>query len=920
MNPIKSILSCLILTIIPGLVLGAQDSIPLYQESSEVNIPFDIREKTFTTGAMTVLDVQELLRYDNPNTVQDMIRGRVPGITSGFNLYGLGNALIVIDGIPRPASSVNIEEVEQITVLKDASAAMLYGSQAKNGVVFITTRKGVPHKPKSTISLEQGFGKPISYPEYLGAADYMELFNEARVNDNLEKRYSDIEITNTRNGSDPIRYPDVDYFTSEYLRNYKPETRLLAELSGGNDVTQYFVSAGWLRSGTLLNIGEGKSENSDRLNVRANVDFRINDFIKSSINVVALYDLSHGAIGNFWNDATALLPNYYAPLIDTALVTNKEMLESAKIIDGKYILGGTSQYRNSVYGNLMVGGYKKSKNSTAQFSNAIDFDLGSILKGLSLKTYISFDFYNQYTILQDNEYAVYQPVFTSIGGIEALDLTKIGTDRFKGTQGISNTANMRRIATFGVLNYQRNFNERHALTAKIISYGDKYSRTAILHDNASVHVGAGINYILDNKYIVDFNSTLINSTKLAPGNRVGFSPSLAFSWVISNEDFLSQSSAINFLKLIASAGVLNTDENIPGYYLYKDYYAERGQTRWADGTYFNNMTRYENVGNNGLFFEKRKSISVGVEAGFLDNSLSLDANFFHESYTDQIVKRNKTTTSLYGGFLPYENFEADKYSGIDFGLRFRKASNNFKYEAGVSMVYLQTEVLKRDESNLYDYQNQTGKSVGAIYGLEAIGLFANQDDITGHELQYFGMVSPGDIKYKDQNGDGNIDENDLVMIGKNIPDISGGFDLTLQYKNLSFFALVTGSSGSDKYYNDSYYQVYGERKYSKEVLGRWQNEETGSMATYPRLSSGSNSNNYRISDYWLYSVSGLSIDRIQLSYDLPSVAGKLAMKQFGLYLRASNVARFAKNRDRLDLRIGSEPQYQYYMIGLKAIF
>jgi TonB-linked SusC/RagA family outer membrane protein len=885
-----------------------------------VNISFGTREKSLTTGAITVLNPREFLQFDNNNTVEDALRGRIPGITSGFNLYGLGQALVVVDGIPRVASSVNIEEVEQITVLKDVSAAILYGTQAKNGVILITTRRGVPHQPQSDVSFERGFASPVSLPMYLNASRYMELFNEALINDGLPLRYTDQEIKNTLDGVDPIRYPDVDYFSSEFLRKTLPVNRFMTELSGGNDLTQYYLNTGWLRSGTLLDMGEGRNENYDRLNLRANVDFRINEVIKSNINIVALFDIMSGASGNFWRDATQLLPNYYPPLIDTALVNDKDMLEAARIIDGKYILGGTSQYRNNIYGNLNVGGYSNLKNTTAQFSNGIDVDLKTLLKGLTLKTYISFDFYNRYIASQDNEYAVYQPVWsTDTEGQEILNFLKIGTDRFTGTQGISNSSNIRRTGFYGMLNYYKKLDDRQTITARLVSYADKYSQTGVLHDDPGVHLGSGINYVLDEKYIIDFNSALVNSTKLPPGNRLGFSPSFALGWIISEENFLNKNRIINYLKIKASAGILNSDQNISNHYLYQSSYVQGPHVSWADGAKFSHATRYSTIDNDNLFYEKRKNFGLGLEAALLNNSIWVDANYFHDKITDQIVRRNSTYPLFYGGFLPFENYDADKYSGIDLGLRWSKSYSEFTYEIGLSLVYLKTEVLQKDEIYQYEYQYRTGKPVSAIFGLEAIGLFEDQDDINEHAIQYFGEVQPGDIKYKDQNNDGVIDQNDEIMIGNSLPNLSGGMNFTLKYKNLALFVLATGVNGSSQYYNNSYYWVYGERKYSVEVLDRW-TPETALTATYPRLSSGGNSNNFRGSDFWLYNNSGITINRVQLTYDIPGLASGFTIKQFGLYLRADNVACIAKNRDRIELNVGSQPQYRSYLIGLKALF
>jgi hypothetical protein len=286
-----------------------------------------------------------------------------------------------------------------------------------------------------------------------------------------------------------------------------------------------------------------------------------------------------------------------------------------------------------------------------------------------------------------------------------------------------------------------------------------------------------------------------------------------------------------------------------------------------------------------------------------------------------VTRRTNSYPEFLGSFYPYENYGEEKYTGFEIGATWRKPINtDLSVEIGANMVYVKSEVIKRDERYENSYQYRAGKPVTAMFGLEALGLFKDSAEITSSIPQGFGTVKPGDIKYKDQNGDNIIDVNDEVMIGQSDPTFAGGIHMLVKYKNFSLYAHGQGRNGSERYFNNAYYWIYTDRKYSEVVWDRW-TPATAATAKYPRLTSQSNSNDYRASTFWLYDNSYFSLERLQLSYDIPnSLASKLMMKNLNLYLRGSNLVNFSKNADRMELNIGSEPQYRYFAIGLKALF
>ncbi len=893
----------------------------------DVKVAFGTVKKADLLGDISVIKPSEFVEYDNTQYVPDAITGRVAGMFGSNNIRGLGDAMVVLDGVPRYSKisdiNLNMEEIDQITVLKDVGAVALYGTQARNGVIVITTKRGKAYKRDINISAQYGIAKPKALPEYLGSADYMELYNEASINDGLPAKYDATTINNYRTGN-PYRYPSVDYYSPDYLNSFKPYSKLMAEFSGGNENTRFYANLGWGHDGSLLNFGQAKDAGNNRFNARANVDFKINDFIKSNVDIAGIYDFNSSPKGNYYSDASTLRPYLYTPLLPFDLMERNNVALQTMVnarknqVDNQYLLGGTQQNQSTPFGDVYSAGINQPVRRTMQFNNVIDVDLGMLTKGLSAKTNISFDFYNSYNQNIANTYSVYAPVWSATAD-SITALTKYGTDARPGTQNVSSPDFLRRMAFFAQIDYKRSFG-MHNVDATLLGYAGTIKLKGTLQPDKNTHLGLRLAYNYNNKYYADFSSAYVSSNQLPEGNRGAFSPTLSLGWVMSKESFLSDVKNIDYLKLKASAGMINTDLSLGGFYYYESVWGGQGSYTWADGAWSNGGVGSTRGTNTSLGFEQRQELNLGVEGQFFNRTILVDANVFSTRIANKFTRRVTQYPTYFSDFIPWENYDIDGYSGAELGITYSKKVGDFGFDIGGTGMYWNSEVIQKDEIYSEDYLYRKGNSVDSYFGYVSEGLFQDAADIKNHAFQTFGLVKPGDIKYKDQNGDKVIDSNDQVRIGHWNAAFTYGLNLKLTYKNFSLFAIGTGSYGGDAFLSGSYYRPDGDVKYSVIAKERW-TPETSSTAKYPRLSAKTNTNNNQTSTFWQYDNNSFSLNRVQLTYDMPkSICGKLAMKTMSIYVSASGIATISKQNDVRYLTIGGEPQYRYFTLGLRSMF
>ena len=602
---------------------------------------------------------------------------------------------------------------------------VLYGSRAAGGVLLVTTKHGKAGVHRSNIFVNTGINIPKSYPDYLNSAEYMKYYNQACENDGIAPLYSDETINNYASHKNVYRYPDVDYYSSDYLRSMSNYNRADADFSGGNDRAQFYAQSGFQHSNSLVNFGEGKNENVTRFNIRGNIDLKLNDFIKTYINMSNVFYDARFANGDFWGSSSKIQPHRYSPLVPIDMISrdslNAQLLasESRHVIDGKYILGGTQEYLTNPIADVYAAGYNTFTRRQFQYNAGAIIDLNNALSGLTFATQIAVDYSNQYNEIVSNTYAVYLPTWNdSVGNDNTIyGLTKYNKDKNAGeAKNLTGNWNSQVLDFNMHFDYVKTFSEVHNFSAKLIAAAYKGLQTGDYQYRTNSNLGLQLAYNFNQTYYVDFSGAVVNSTKLSPEKRVAFSPTASVGWVLSNEEFLKGSDVVNRLKVSVSGGILNTDADLSSYYLYNTSYISDGWCSWSDDAWRSQATVVTRGTNENLTYSQRKEITFGLEGELFNRLINFQTNVFYIK-KDGIPVQNSSQYPSYfvtgwpkTSFLPYNNFAANSYKGFDFQISFNKKLGDVNLTVGASGTYTVSEVLVRDELYQDKYRNRVGET------------------------------------------------------------------------------------------------------------------------------------------------------------------------------------------------------------------
>jgi TonB-dependent SusC/RagA subfamily outer membrane receptor len=665
----KHIITCLALlaVLLSGLpAVRAQD-----KKDSVVNIAFQTIAKKDLIVPVSTVEVPEILNKGYGTYSLDNLGSFVGGYTG--NIWGQ-SPLVLVDGIPRRASDIRMNEVQSVSVLKGASAIALYGSSGAKGVILITTKRGTVKPMQIDVRINTGVLAPKSYPKYLNAADYMTYYDQALTNDGIAitqaNGYLPAYIDVTRSGTSPYRYPDINLLSDDYLKKAYMKSDITTEISGGNESAKYYTNIGMSYNNNLVKFGEWKNNSDFLLNIRGNVDMKLNKWLSASVDAVAINTNSYTGRGDFWG-GTASIPadfNRYSPYIpidafnpnSTSIASLQNIANtSSHLIDGKYLLGGVSNAQTNVLSDMLAAGYIRTKSTTLMYNMGLTADLGAILKGLTFKAVTSMDYTSIYSEAYQLPYATYQANWINVNGQDLVDsfgppAAGFGSDKNSTVEIVGQSAYTQTISLRSQFGYQNTFANDHNVTANLLGWGyESQFSSDPNNSNGSTYqpvkftnLGFQAGYNYKRKYYFDFSSALSHSNKLPTGKRNALSPTVSLGWRISDEKFFKNNlSFISDLKIKSSYSSINQDLDItgtrpggasPDYYLYQGFYGNTatlgGFYTWRDGAAGGRTTLSGAADNPDLTFIKRNELSVGLDGSLFKNVISFVANYRRSAY------------------------------------------------------------------------------------------------------------------------------------------------------------------------------------------------------------------------------------------------------------------------------------------------
>lgn len=910
-------------------VVVMEKSIPYGGVKDEVELPFRKTIAREIVGATSTID-EDAISSSNQMNVLNILSGKAPGLNVSqvptepgrsatvLNIRGLSRSatdnapLIIIDGIERPLEDLTPEEIESITVLKDATSKILYGPKAVNGVLLVKTKRGIKYKRDRQFNIEFGAQTPVRMPEYLNSADYATMYNQARINDGLSPYYTQTDIDGYRMGTNPVLYPDVD-FHKLCLNDHMSYRKAIAQFRGGNESAQYYVNATYAGYGGYEAVG--KNNTSNKFNLRVNLDYKVNDWLKAFVDIAGqmeFYTTNYMSADKLFSRLSSHRPNAYP-------IKFSDPGNPGTEIYGAMENANLSSSRENIYAEMALGGSKENTVRKGQTNIGFDLSLDRYVKGLSAKAYVTFDVYNYLVVGKNENFSSYRPIFNenSLIGKELLTVDKKVSDKSRIADQM-----YRNYGYFGQLSYDRTFQAKHQLKSDLVIFQSRRENLGSSQDDVNRTFALRTNYVYNKKWIAELDMAVMGSSRFTKGNRYGYFPTVGVAWIASEEKFLKDKEWLDFLKIKASTGLLGTDN-------YFDFFLFESRWNTSQSTHFGpkleedvNTSTLVHVGNPDLTWEKSFEINIGAEASFL-NCLTADFNYFN-NYRYDILTPTTSFSSINGGELMYRNYGSVRNQGVELALEYSGNIGKLHYSIGGNTIWSKAVYEKTDDmEGLSSNRKKEGKPVDTRFGLIAEGLFKSGDEIAAHPVQDFGPVQIGDVKYANINNDHHINENDMLPIGNEYPRFQFGLNINLAYKGFELSLSGSGMAQYDIYLNNSYYWMREDQKYSTFVKNYF-NPSTGE-GKFPRLTTQQNQNNYRSSSLWMRSGNFFKLRDAMLSYSLPqNITNKMTLKQVKLFVRGSNLFTISSIKDLdpeyIDAGVTGYPFFRSFTGGINVVF
>ena len=877
------------------------------------------QKKLTVTGAITNVDVSQMKQFPSSNFT-NALAGNVPGIiamqssgqpgksTSRFWVRGIStfgasaSAMILVDGFERNnIDDLNIEDIESFSVLKDASATAIYGSKGANGVILITTKHGKAGKININVKGEASYNTRTITPKFIDAPTYANLLNEARVTRNLAPQYQPEELALIRSGLDPDFYPNVDW-SKLLLKNGAMSYRADLSMSGGGNTARYFVSLSYVEDQGMYNTDEtlrkkyDTNANYKRWNYRMNVD----------IDVTPTTIIKLGVSGNLNKRNSPGLGDQYL----WSELFGFNALSSPVLYSNGYVPAyGNNIHQMNPWVSSTRTGYNEEWDNNIQTNVTVEQKLDFITKGLSFTGRFGYDTYNSNHIYYRLWPAMYRANSRDSQGNIIWDKLFEDTSMSQTSGGDGS----RHEFLEALLRWDRTFDKLHNFSAVSRFTQDERIQTrnigtdiknSVSKRNQGLAGQLTYNYAL--RYFIDFNFGYNGSENFADHHRYGFFPAFSLAWNVAEEPLVKKALPwLNMFKLRYSWGKVGNDNMGRFPYLYTLDYTPNIGYNWGSNLSSGTIPgiHYTQMASPNVTWEVARKTDFGFDFVAFDNKFSLTMDYFHEKRTGIFIQRMFLPDITGLESYPWANVGAVKSKGFDGNFQYKDHIGEINWTVRGNITYSKNTILERDEeNNVYAYQYGKGYRVNQQRGLIALGLFRDYDDIRNSPKQSWGTVQPGDIKYKDVNGDGIVDDGDRVAIGAtDTPSLIyglgasvswRGFDLNLHFQGAGKYTFLINSGAVNAFRDGRWGNILqgitDNRWISSDISGTKETENPN--APYPRLSYGYNLNNQQSSSFWLRNGRFLRLKNLDIGYTLPKpMVNTIHLESVRIYISGQNL-------------------------------
>ena len=919
-----------------------------------VKVAYGTQRKASVIGSISTVEMGMLTQ--SQGNLSTSLAGKLAGVVAiqktgepgasadfwirGVSTFGANSTpLILVDGVERSMDMVDTEDIASLSILKDASATALYGVRGANGIVLITTRRGSESKPQLSVKVETGMTSPVKLPEMASTGEFIDFLNNMYVNSGQEAIFTDFQKEQYLSGADPDLYPSVDW-VNEVFKNQAMTTKANIGVSGGTKNVRYYVGGSYYLEDGILNTAANDRYDAQmsyqRFNFRTNVDINLTKSTVLGMNVSTQFTVKN------------------SPAAGLDALLQQTMTLTPTAIPLKYSDGTLAAIKGTAnpYNLLNERGYSNTSSNVAQSTVSLTQDFSDfVTEGLTARAAFSFDATNTNTLNR----SILPKTYRAIGRGEPTEENPLGPlqyeviDDYAGYITLSTSNSGKRYINFeGSINYERQFAYAHRVSAmalysmRSLSYTHPESYIAAF-PYKSMGVAARTTYSYKDRYFFEFNMGYNGSENFAPGHRFGFFPAVAVGYMISNEPWWeSISDTINLLKFKASYGSVGNDQIGGSRRFAYNTTINTSATGAAWGTVANSSaTGYQTVGgittaemgNAAVEWEQATKGNVGVELG-LFNDLTIQADLFRDYRDGIFLMRQSTPTAIGLQKDQYVNIGEMLNRGFDMSVVYDHTfANGLNVSARGNFTFNRNRLIYNDQPTpVEEYLSEVGFAYGQRKGLISCGLFKDQADIDSWPEQTFGDVQPGDIKYKDINGDGYVDQYDKVAIGyTTIPEINYGFGLSIGYKGFDASVFFNGVSnvtrqigGTNLYGASSSPQLTGQ-VFKDVAKNHWTVDNPNQNAPYPRLGTTRSNNNTQTSDYWTRDMSFLRLKNAEIGYTFPKkLTKKAGIQALRLYVSGTNLITFSEFKlwdPELDTAYGTRyPITRNVSLGLNLNF